>query len=109
MSNKKIRLVGGPAGGRVMNDSSYGRNEIIYRGTKKMTRREQMDYLRDNYDPYSMYRVGNGKMMLPGARLPIVEARYRISRHPQDPRLLAMHPDGSIFYEYVEGSKRELP
>lgn len=109
MLNKKIRLVGGPFGGKVENHSGlYGQSEIILRGPKKMTRKQKYDYLRDNYDPYSMYPAGDGKMILPGARFPQVEARYRISYHPQDPRLLAMHPDGSIFYEYVEGSKREF-
>lgn len=120
----KIRLVGGPFGGKVIDDPKlYGRNEIIYRGPKKMTRKRRLELMSDpNY--YPMYHLsatgapGGWKdpRMIDG----MVEARYKVAMHPHSPTLSnwrtgihepflpAMHPDGSIFYEYVEGTRKDL-
>lgn len=112
--NMKIRLVGGPFGGKVEKSPNlYGRNEIVMRGPKKMTRKEKWEWQNEQYEKNRMdsrhYPI----------EYPRVEARYRISRHPQSPTyhnpitgvvsaiMPCMHPDGSIFYEYVEGSKKE--
>lgn len=105
--NKKIRLVGGPFGGKVVDDPKfYGGNEIVYRGPKKMTRRQRYEHEANMYkNPQFMY-------MSPEMRYPQAEARYRMSIHPYafqaNGSIPCMHPDGSIFYEYVEGSKREF-
>ena len=107
--NKKIRLVGGPAGGKVIETPDYGRNEIIITGPKKMTRKQKWDWIRDHADHVRFMGTGKGPYDMASGAMPKVEARYRITRHPMaGPYAPCMHPDGSIFYEYVEGSKREL-
>lgn len=113
--NKKIRLVGGPLGGKVVDDPYlYGKNEVVMRGPKKMTRKQQYDWMRgDNMDKYHLYSANIQDNLYPQkSAMPQVEARYRISIHPHafvtNGSIPCMHPDGSIFYEYVEGSKREF-
>jgi hypothetical protein len=96
----KARFVGGPFGGRKFDVD--GRNEVIIRDRKKMTRKQRWEWERDmwNVNPF-----------LPP--YPTVEARYKIAMRPHGNMehvvyAPCQHPDGSLFYEYVEGSKREL-
>lgn len=123
----KVRLVGGPGGGKVITKyRQYGPDEILVRFTKPMTRKRKMEILSDpNYYPM-YYASAQGA---PGSWKDIrvidgmVEARYKRSVHPhfaQAPTsdfneygimaysLPCVHPDGSVFYEYVEGSRRDL-
>lgn len=97
---QKIRLVGGPFGGKVESGPGLGRNEIVMRGPKKMTRKQKWEWMRDTDFRYGIDRP-----------MPQVEARYRIAMHPYSVAgnngIPCMHPDGSIFYAYVEGSKKE--
>ena len=102
---RQIRFVGGPFGGKVIDAGSlYGRNDIVYRGPKKMTRKQQYEAMRDSQNFYQgVY----------GYAKPQVEARYQLAIRPHgvgENYIMApcQHPDGSLFYEYVEGSKREL-
>ena len=102
----KVRFVGGPFGGQAKSiiTSDYGRNEIVMRGPKKMTRKKRYEYMVSDRGSFSAAHYPS---------LPIVEARYRISMriHNNGTNLVnmpCMHPDGSLFYEYVEGSKTEL-
>lgn len=94
----KIRLVKGPFGGRVMQGD--GRNDIIIRDKKKMNRQQQFEWFRNFSDSYNR-------------PFPQVEARYQIAmgNFVQGHTMVyapLRHPDGSLFYEFVEGSKREL-
>lgn len=104
---KRIRLVGGPFGGKVIDAGSlYGRNEIVYRGPQRMTRKDRYDHMRDNY------RFGVGPDYYRHI-MPQTEARYRLAMrvHSNGTQMITapcQHPDGSLFYEYEEGSKREL-
>lgn len=123
----RVRLVGGPAGGKVLEESATrrcGPNEIIVRVPRKMTRKRKIEIMTDpNYYP-TYYASAQGT---PGSWRDIrmidgmVEARYRMSVHPHFARyqfppelgmsvhnIPCMHPDGSVFYEYIEGSKRDL-
>lgn len=96
----KVKLYKGPFNGKSY--TTDGRNDILVRGPKPMTRRQKYEWEMDCYHSFN-YRP-----------LPTVEARYRIAMRAiqTGPNSLvhapATHPDGSIFYEYVEGSKREL-
>jgi hypothetical protein len=86
-----------------MDHPGYGRNEVTVRGPKKMTRKQRYEFETKLYDnPQWLYAPVEYKY-------PQVEARYRISMHPHMSSLPAMHPDGSVFYEYVEGSRFERP
>ena len=115
----KVRFVGGPFGGQAKNItlSDYGRDEIIMRGPKKMTRKQKWEWMQDNRGA-SWERIGHTTggspvSVSPYPAMPIVEARYRLSMRPhhngyQVANLPCMHPDGSLFYEYVDKSKREV-
>lgn len=99
----KIRLYKGPFNGKSY--ATDGRNDIIIAGPKPMTRRQKFEWQQKEYRAGMFNPTGM-------RRLPQVEAHYRIAMRPimtgsgvvYAP---ATHPDGSIFYEYVEGSKRE--
>ena len=103
----KIRLVGGPFGGKVMEDPNlYGRNDIVMRGPKKMTRKQQYEFFVNNDRMGTFPRPGFADAF------PRVEARYELCvSHFGDGVTMVMapmrHPDGSLFYKYIEGSKRE--
>jgi hypothetical protein len=84
-----------------MNDAPRYGPELIIRDKKKMTRKQYWEWLQEHSDRASFINPAPGL-------LPQVEARYTQSFHPMDHRLPAMHPDGSIFYHYVEGSRREF-
>lgn len=103
----KARLVKGPFAGRVIKWN--GSPTLIMAGPKKMTRKQQWDL--------HINQINSGYYGGP-LRSPQVEAEYRIAYRVHstgdvlaDNAIMAnlpcMHPDGSIFYEYVEGSKRE--
>lgn len=105
----KIRFVKGPFGGKTLNYSDAGRNEIIYRGPKRMTRKARYEYERNRMQNLNNYGYYGGM-----AGGPQVEARYRLCMgmfndgHSMVHAPLR-HPDGSLFYEYVKDSIRELP
>jgi hypothetical protein len=107
----KIRLAGGPFGGKVIDHPNPGINEIVMRGKKRMSRAKQYELAREAYsNPATMlYR----QPVSIDSVVPQVEARYRIAMRVQNSHTMTMnmpcmHPDGSLFYEYVEGSKREM-
>lgn len=116
----KVRLVGGPFGGQVKEMGSgtahYGRNEVILRGSKKMTRKQKWEHMRANQGPWMPVghtTDGSAVSMSAYGAMPIVEARYRLAMRPHwngddIMNMPCMHPDGSHFYEYVDKSKREL-
>ena len=97
----KVRLVGGPFGGKVFKDCpQYGQNDLIYTGPKKLSRKQQYDFLSNQMSNSWSHQ------------LPRVEARYTIcmdyfGNGAQIVYAPMRHPDGSLFYKYVEGSKRE--
>lgn len=116
----KVRLVGGPFGGKVMDHPATGRNEIVIQGPKKMTSKQKWEWMEDQYKihGYRPHFDNNGAYTISGL-YPRVEARYRVAVRPHygynyhsgtdfyGANIACMHPDGSLFYEYVEGSKRE--
>lgn len=123
----KVRLVGGPFGGKIIDEPRYhGQNEIIMTGPKKMTRKRKMEILSDpNYYPMYYASQQGAPDSWKDVRLidGRIEARYRRSIHPHFAQastsdsdeygvrlysLPCVHPDGSVFYEYVEGSRKDL-
>lgn len=98
---KKIRTVKGPLGGRSYTTTLAGQNTIVLVGAKRMTRKKKWEYMRDNAN-FGIYAGG----------VPRVRATYQIAmRHVNVGNgavyTPCMHPDGSFFYEYVEGSSYE--
>lgn len=105
----KARLVKGPFAGRVVD---YTGDPILkMSGPKKMTRKQKFEHSMDQMNKYGYYGGYTGG--------PRVEAEYRIAYRVHSSgsvwqdnvtvvNLPCMHPDGSIFYEYVEGSRREI-
>ena len=102
----KVRLVGGPFGGQVKEvpygSQVYGSNEIVMRGSKRMTRKQR----------YELFAKQN-EVMPWHSRVPTVTARYKVAMRPHRngeivSYMPCMHPDGSLFYEFIEGSKTEL-
>lgn len=98
----KIRTVKGPLGNRTFEVTTRGINEIVLTGPKRMSRRQKWEAMRDvaYNSPYGV-PVGANAMN--------ITARYRISMRIVDTGhgtayVPCMHPDGSIFYEFVEGS-----
>jgi hypothetical protein len=70
-----------------------------------MSRKEKWEFASDWYS--------SGKYIYGSPRYPQVEAHYRQAIRPhtsgyQVVNMPCMHPDGSIFYEYVEGTKKEV-
>lgn len=104
----KIRLVGGPFGGKVVNGSPG--SVLVFRGPKKMTRKQRYEFEMKQYQDNKTNGYYSGL-----ARTPIVEARYQVSHRAQQASngqmfmAPCMHPDGSVFYEYIDGSKTEVP
>jgi hypothetical protein len=62
-----------------------------------MSRKEKWEFASDWYS--------SGKYIYGSPRYPQVEAHYRQAIRPHTS---GYHPDGSIFYEYVEGTKKEV-
>jgi hypothetical protein len=112
----KARLYKGPFSGKVVDCD--GHNEIIITGPKRMTRKQRYDAEIEFYH--------SGKHGFVAYRPPLVKARYRVCaiNTPTNPMLMPntsnspvtslqvvptvlMHPDGSIFYEFVD--KKEYP
>lgn len=99
----KVKLYKGPFNGRAY--TTDGRTDIIIRAPRPMSRRQRYEWDMQNYD--SQFRYTGPKP------LPSVEARYRMAMRTiqNGPTSFVTapctHPDGSVFYEYVEGSKRE--
>jgi hypothetical protein len=98
----KIRLVGGPFGGTTKNVNVAGKDEIIFSGPRKMTRRKRYEHAMANYN-------ANAAAF---NHVPMTEARYRLAMRPHHNGhnvIMApcQHPDGSLFYEYVENSRRD--
>jgi len=99
MTPQKIRTVKGPLGGRSFKTTRAGMTEIVLTGPKRETREQKWERLRSQ--PY--YLAGHS---------PMVKATYQIAmRHINIGNGVVyapcMHPDGSFFYEYVEGSITE--
>jgi len=87
----KIRLWRGPLDGRVV-VASFG-NVAIVSGPKKMSRKKLAEW-RHNQE----WRAGGMGFYVRGHR-PMVECEYR--RVTLASNFPSMHPDGSVFYEYV--------
>lgn len=92
----KVRLVKGPFAGKVMEISGMaGQSEVFIKGPKQLSRKQRYDlYSNQQQNPYHSV-----------PRIPIIEARYKIAM--ANYMTPCQHPDGSYFYTYVEGSKRE--
>lgn len=102
---RKIRLYKGPLSGKVMEHPNAGANELIVRGGKKLSRREKYEFEVAHYQNHFVY----GQPV----RYPMIEARYRLVMRAVPAgggfaNVVCTHPDGSLFYEYVEGTKREF-
>jgi hypothetical protein len=97
----KIRLVGGPFGGQVKDVGSLaGQNTVRLVGPKKMTMRQRLEF-RSSQAIYNAYQPD-----------PMVTADYAIAMRVHNNgydmvNLPCMHPDGTLFYEYVKDSKRD--
>jgi hypothetical protein len=86
----RARLWRGPFNGKVVEfDPSYG--ILTMAGTKRMTRKQRYEH--------SVARTNMLGTFYAPPPLPMIRAIYRPTKF--------MHPDGSQFYEYIEGSKRE--
>jgi hypothetical protein len=93
----RARLYRGPFNGKVLDATSHG-GVIIITGPKKMTRKEKYEW---DYQRIGMFGA------IYAQPYPMIEARYTECKNPYAPHMPLWHPDGSVFYEYVEGSKRE--
>jgi hypothetical protein len=101
----KIRLVGGPLSGKVINDNA-GRESLIVAGAKKMSRKALSDW---------MFKASGNTYLagVPANRMyrPSVTAEYRkayvtviesgVINGPIAREIPCVHPDGSYFYNYV--------
>lgn len=110
MMNDKVRLVGGPGGGKVINHPRPGANDIVVRVPKKMTRKKRFELMADAYSNPQYYMTTRIDTFRP--IIGMVEARYTVAVRTQGYsgkflNISCQHPDGSIFYEYVEGSRRD--
>lgn len=116
----KVRLIRGPFAGKVMSipDHDYGRNTIQITGVKKMTRKQKEQMWRDFYttsapdwrDPTSIASGPRGQIVAADYNLVMVpNPMYaRSLNYPTtyttssvNYTIPSVHPDGSIFYEYV--------
>lgn len=114
----KIRLYRGPFNGKVMEHRDAGNNEIIVSGPKPMTRKQryewwQAEQYRNPRSPINYTLSNNGKMKVEFPNFPTITARYRLvqtTRPFSGPitsgsfkmmRGVCMHPDGSLFYEWI--------
>lgn len=94
----KIRTVKGPLGGKSYTTTLAGQNTIVLIGNKRLTRRQRFEHMSNqNFYGYGM---------------PKVKATYQMAMrlYQQGNQVMhvpCMHPDGSYFYEYVEGSSYE--
>jgi hypothetical protein len=111
----KVRLVKGPFAGKVM-EVNYPRGATAIRitGPKPMSRKAKYEWQRH----YIMNNLSSphpsllSKEMENNPAFPRVDAEYRIVMMPHYGQaginvVACMHPDGSLFYEYVPGSKKE--
>lgn len=116
----KVRLIRGPFSGKVFDISAqeFGQNYIRIAGHKKLSRKEKEKAWRDFYTtsvPDWTHPVG-----IPvGPNGPVVRAEYRLVMVPNpnarvittvagvytqsavNAMIPSVHPDGSLFYEYV--------
>lgn len=96
----KVRLVRGPFAGKVDDTQMHaGVSSLRYRGPKPMTRKQRYEHhFKASQNPYHSV-----------PRIPMVSAEYEIAMtFFEGHRIPCQHPDGSYFYTYVEGSKREF-
>jgi len=103
MRYNKIRLYRGPFDGKVLDHRDAGRNEIVLRGTKPMTRKQKYEFQRDLYasTAYNPYQPLDHQ-------LPIVTARYRIvMMFANGVSVPCQHPDGSLFYEWDQPRRKK--
>lgn len=104
---KKVRLVKGPFAGKVMESPDAGRTVITLVGPKPMTRKQKYAYEASQWKQ-------NRAAFLPATYVwyPHVKASYQIAMRPHPTghgvtMVPCMHPDGSLFYEYVPDSKKD--
>jgi len=94
----KVRLVKGPFSGKVMDISgASGQTYVAVVGTKPMSRKQKYEWQRNQYQ--------NAIFNAMPAPFPTVRAEYQIAMAA--PGVPCQHPDGSYFYTYIEGSKKE--
>jgi hypothetical protein len=84
-----------------------GGPDLKYRGQRRMTRKKQYELMVENHR--NLYHTTDEILRSIG----MTEAHYRIAYRMHTNgynvgNMPCMHPDGSIFYEYVEGSRRDL-
>ena len=111
-NNSKVRLVKGPFGGRVVGCSSSGSNEIKITGPTPMTRLQRHRWQLEAYRQFN-FTIGIHGDITESPQFPRTSALYRLAVKPHHgPGTVAtvacMHPDGSLFYEYVEGSRKDF-
>lgn len=111
----KIRLYRGPFNGKVFEHRDAGRNEILIRGPKPMSRKAQYLAQKNHFEKESF-------PPRPWEH-PVIEATYRIVNLPRPiitgpisvrgintnfavHQGYCMHPDGSIFYEWVNPNQK---
>lgn len=103
----KVRLVGGPHGGKTMKVGPNYQSELSVDGPKRMSRQEKYAHQAKYYDDFSLWSSGRPY------RVPQVRARYKLEEQViywrgQMMSIPCMHPDGSFFYKYVEGSRKDF-
>jgi len=101
----KIRLVGGPLGGRVIKDNA-ARESIIVSGAKKMSRKALGDWMFKVSGNTYLATVQPNRMYRPTvtaeyrkACVTVVESGFLSG--PMVREIPCVHPDGSYFYNYV--------
>lgn len=98
----KARLWKGPFAGKVFDCS--GQPTVVFTGPKRMSRKARYEWMQEQYrDPFSPYAYMGPTAFSKGPR---VDATYRmVIRRGINGNEPWTHPDGSIFYEFVD--KRE--
>ena len=105
----KIRLVGGPLSGKVMNINDH-RDSVIVVGQKKMSRKALSDWMFDQSGYTYMSSVQPNRMYRPTVTAEYRKVRLTISEFTGMNGIVftdipSVHPDGSYFYKYVRTNR----
>lgn len=102
----KIKLYKGPFSGKSY--TTDGREELVVSGPKPMTRKQKYEHQVNAAGGFNNFGSWTPRIF------PRVEARYRMVYRVHETgngmlcNVPCMHPDGSVFFEYVPGSKQEF-